>query len=82
MTLNGALLTGINDKAVENAEQDQTARMCRVIFVYTLCEINLWSPMSKTVFQPTEISVWSPMSKIVFQPTEISVWSPMSKIVF
>ena len=29
-------LTEINDRTVESAEQDQTARMCRLILLYTL----------------------------------------------
>ena len=29
-------LTEINERAAESAEQDQTARMCRLILLYTL----------------------------------------------
>ena len=32
-------LSGIDDKAAESAEQDQTARMCRLILLYTLRKI-------------------------------------------
>ena len=38
MTLNGVALLQINDRAVESADQDQTARMCGLIFLYTLCK--------------------------------------------
>ena len=32
-----------NDRAAENVAQDQTARMCRLILLYTLRRINSWS---------------------------------------
>ena len=36
MPLDRVLLMDINDTAAESAEQDQTARMCRLILLYTL----------------------------------------------
>ena len=32
----------MNDEAAERAEQDQTARMCRLIMLYTLRKPNPW----------------------------------------
>ena len=43
--LNGVWLTEIYDKAVESVEQDQTARTCSLILLYTLRKIN---PRSRT----------------------------------
>ena len=37
------LLTELNKRASESAEQDQTARMCSLILLYTLRETNLTS---------------------------------------
>ena len=31
-----------NDRAAESAEQDQTARMCMLILLYTVRKINPW----------------------------------------
>ena len=36
------LMTVTNDRTVESVEQDQTARMCRLILVYTFRKINQW----------------------------------------
>ena len=36
----GVLLTGMTDKTAESAEQDQPARMCRLILLYTLRKMN------------------------------------------
>ena len=36
-------VTELNVEVAESAEQDQTARMCRLILIYTFREINLWS---------------------------------------
>ena len=41
--MDGGLLSVSNDKEVESAEQDQTARMCRLILLYTLRKIIAWS---------------------------------------
>ena len=40
MVLDGVTLTKINYRAMESAEQDQTARMCRLILLYSLLNIN------------------------------------------
>ena len=40
-----ALRGVFNDKAEEGAEQDQTARECRLILIYTLHRINPWQDM-------------------------------------
>ena len=42
MTLGGILCTEIKDRPVESAEQDQTARMCSLILLYTLRKMNKW----------------------------------------
>ena len=39
----GISLTYTNDRAAGSVEQDQTARMCSLILLYTLRKINLWS---------------------------------------
>ena len=39
MTMGGASLVEINNRATESAEQDQTARICRLILPYTLSNI-------------------------------------------
>ena len=39
MVLDGALLTESNNKAAESTDQDQTARMCRLILLCTLREM-------------------------------------------
>ena len=31
------------DETVESAEQDRTARMFRLILIYTICEVDPWS---------------------------------------
>ena len=36
ITLDVAKFTNINDKEAESVEQDQTARMCSLILIYTL----------------------------------------------
>ena len=36
MPLDEALSIGVYDKAVENAEQDETTSVCKLIFPYTL----------------------------------------------
>ena len=41
MASDGGSLTEYNDGTAESAEQDQTARMCWLILVYTLRKINL-----------------------------------------
>ena len=41
--MDGTSLTEINGIVAESAEQDQTARMCSLILLYTLREINLWA---------------------------------------
>ena len=33
--MHGDALAGKNDRAIESAEQDQTARTCRLILLYT-----------------------------------------------
>ena len=48
MHLDRLLLTEINDISAESAEQDQTARMCSLILLYTLRKIN---PRSRTAGQ-------------------------------
>ena len=45
LSVDRGLLTGINDRVAESAEQDQTARVCGLILLYTLREIN---PCSRT----------------------------------
>ena len=42
----GFFLTVVNDREAEGAEQDQTARMCRLILLYTSSKINLLSQTS------------------------------------
>ena len=42
-TLDALSLTATNDKATESAGQDQTARTCKLILLYTLQRINLCS---------------------------------------
>ena len=37
--LDGVSLALTNDRSGESAEQDQTARMCRLILLYSLCKI-------------------------------------------
>ena len=39
MISDGVLLIKINNKTLESAEQDQTARMCRLIWLYTVRNI-------------------------------------------
>ena len=39
MALDGVLMSELNDTAADSAEQDQTARMCRLILLYTLSKI-------------------------------------------
>ena len=39
--MDGLPLTEFNERAMESGEQDQTARMCRLILLYTLYVINL-----------------------------------------
>ena len=39
VALNGVLSIEINDGVLESAEQDQTARTCRLILLYTLSKI-------------------------------------------
>ena len=43
MALYGVSSTKINDRALENPEQDQTANICRLILLHTVREINAWS---------------------------------------
>ena len=43
MELDRISLTVINDIFVKGAEQDQTARMFRLISLNTFCEINAWA---------------------------------------
>ena len=38
MLLNGVSLIEINDRAVKSIGQDQTAHMCRLTLLYTLCK--------------------------------------------
>ena len=40
MTLEEIPFTEISDKAAKSAEQDQTARMCRLILLYTFRKKN------------------------------------------
>ena len=40
MAFDRVSLTEINDRAAESAEQDQTARTCRLILLYTLRKIS------------------------------------------
>ena len=41
MTLDWVHLKGLNDRAAGNAEQDQTARMCRLILLYSPRKVDL-----------------------------------------
>ena len=43
MALDGISLAEMDDRVSERAQQDQTARMCRLILVYTLRNINILS---------------------------------------
>ena len=43
MASNGFSLTRFNDRAAESVKQDQIARMCGLILLYTLPKINLCS---------------------------------------
>ena len=43
MEFNAISLKEIYDRAAEGVEQDQTARMCRLILLYTFRKINVWS---------------------------------------
>ena len=43
MALNEVTLTEIRDRSAERAEQDQTARMCRLILLYSHRKTSLWS---------------------------------------
>ena len=43
MALDGISLEDAIDRASESVEQDQTARMCRLILIYTLRKISPWS---------------------------------------
>ena len=45
MALGGACLTKIRALVMECAEQDQTARKCRLILICTLHKINAWTKM-------------------------------------
>ena len=40
MTLDCVLLAEISDRTAESAEQDQTARMCRLVLLYALLRMN------------------------------------------
>ena len=40
MTFDGVSLKKFNDTAPESAEQDQTARTCRLILLYTVRKVN------------------------------------------
>ena len=40
MTFNGVSSTELNNGAVESVEQDQTARMCRLMLLFTLRDVN------------------------------------------
>ena len=42
MALGWLSLRKINNRVAESAEQDQHARMCRLILLYTLRKVNLW----------------------------------------
>ena len=55
MPLDGILQTDIHDKTDESAGQDQTACMCGLILLYTLCKIN---PSLQTVWWGLRESVW------------------------
>ena len=35
-------VTKIDNKVAESEEQDQTARMCSLILIYTFHKLNLW----------------------------------------
>ena len=43
-TMDGVLFTENDNRTGESAEQDQTTRMGRMVLLYTLHKINLWSP--------------------------------------
>ena len=40
MAVGGVPLTKVNDRTAESVEQDQTARMCRLILLYALRKMN------------------------------------------
>ena len=42
-------MTEINDISAESVEQDQTARMCRLILPYTLRKVIPWSQIKSVV---------------------------------
>ena len=44
MALVKILLTESNDREAESVEQDQTARMCRLILRYTFRKMKPWFP--------------------------------------
>ena len=43
MVLDGVSLAETIDRASESVEQDQTARMCSLILIYTLRKFSPWS---------------------------------------
>ena len=45
-------MTESKDRMVESGEQDQTARMCRLILLYTLRKVSSWSRKSRIFFYP------------------------------
>ena len=59
MALNGVSLTEINAGAAESAEQDQTARMCRLILLYILRKMITYS-WSLTLSQTTDFGPSKP----------------------
>ena len=50
-------LIGFNDKGAESAEQDQTARMCSLILLYTLRRIDASSRTEKEELCSAKCSV-------------------------
>ena len=52
MALDGLSLTEISDQAAESAEQDQTARMCRLILFYTIRKHSQLSRTWKNRYRP------------------------------
>ena len=47
MAIGHVSLTDVNGKTVGSVEHDQTARICRLILLYTLRKINLWSHIAE-----------------------------------
>ena len=52
----GISFTGIHDKVAESVEQNQTARMCKLILLYTLLRIKLHGRnLQRTGFKTLEL---------------------------